>query len=567
MFTKKQTPTVSNKKSSSKTTSSTKNPFINTGLKNAAVVASGNGAKKYSSTNDEFVNQFGVLGSYKLPRSFSDISRDCSILWGIDPIKTMKFIFYLRIITRVVIFPNGTKTSTPQRGAGLRYESIMRLVWVAINHPKAFWENLYIITLAGSWKDIIQMLEYDIQYNGWDGKLLDWDKLTNVLLAGLENPATSELVKKYLPQIKANSKCNTIEAQSQNIVAKFICSKLFGTKMEDYKSYKKYRKLKSSGTAHEWQKLISKGKMLNINFSTVHGRALAQMVSSKFIINNRLEKQYNEWLEKQPTVKFTGYPHELFSNINKIKRPFEISTLNKQFEGLVDTAKKGASTNTSMIVVRDTSSSMGGLATGTNMNCFDIAKALALFFSKMLPDGYFANSFIEFNSDAKMHQWTGSTPYENWKNDSCSFVGSTNFQSVIKLFAKIKKSGVKEEDFPTGILCISDSEFDPAQLGKTNVESALDTLKKAGFSKEYISNFKIVLWNLQSRYHGSTTGKKFETFDETKNVFYFSGYEPSVIAFLTGVKKNDKDEIASTPKTDVELFNAAIDQELLDLVR
>ena len=53
----------------------------------------------------------------------------------------------------------------------------------------------------------------------------------------------------------------------------------------------------------------------------------------------------------------------------------------------------------------------------------------------------------------------------------------------------------------------------------------------------------------------------------TKNVFYFSGYEPSVIAFLTGVKKNDKDEISSTPKTDVELFNTAIDQELLDLVR
>lgn len=102
--------------------------------------------QKYSSTNDEFVNQFGVLGSYKLPRSFSDISRDCSILWGIDPIKTMKFIFYLRIITRVVIFPNGTKTSTPQRGAGLRYESIMRLVWVAINHPKAFWK-IYISLL------------------------------------------------------------------------------------------------------------------------------------------------------------------------------------------------------------------------------------------------------------------------------------------------------------------------------------------------------------------------------------------------------------------------------------
>ena len=551
-----------------KSTSTTKstNAFVNSGLKKAAITTSGNGAKKYSSTANEFVNQFGVLGSYKERRSFADIMKDISTIWAIDASLAMKFTLYLRIITRIVVFPNGDKTSVPQRGGGLRYESIMRMIWVAINHPNTFYVNLRTFINAGSWKDIIDMMSYDIQYNGWNGRVLNWEKLTDFILAGLENPQTSNLIKKYLPQIKSNSKCITLEAQADNIIAKYICSRLFGTKMEDYKSYKKYRKLKASGTAHEWQQLISKGKMLEINFSTVHGRALAQMVSGKFITNNKLEKQYDKWLEKQPIVKYTGYPHELFSKIRNIKKPFEINTLNKQFDGLVETAKKGASTNTSMIVVRDTSGSMGSTATGTNMSCFDIGKALALFFSKMLPDGYFANSFIEFNSDAKMHQWKGSTAYENWQNDSCGFVGSTNFQSVIKLFAKIKKSGVKEEDFPTGILCISDGEFNPTQLGKTNIKTALDTLKQAGFSEKYINNFKIVLWNLQSNYYGPTTGKKFETFDETENVFYFSGYEPSTIAFLTGVKKNEKDDIKAAPKTDVELFEAAMDQELLDLV-
>lgn len=566
MFKEKQKALIESKFKVVKSTPTT-NAFVNSGLKKAAVTVSGNGAKKYSATANEFVNQFGVLGSYKVRRSFVDIMKDISTIWGIDALLAMKFTLYLRIITRIVVFPNGTKTSVPQRGGGLRYESIMRMIWIAINHPKTFWENLYLITLAGSWKDIIDMMSYDIQYNGWNGRVLDWEKLTDCILAGLENPQTSELIKKYLPQIKSNSKCITLEAQADNIIAKYICSRLFGTKMEDYKSYKKYRKLKASGTAHEWQQLISKGKMLEINFSTVHGRALAQMVSGKFITNNKLEKQYNEWLEKQPIVKYTGYPHELFSKINNsIKKPFEINTLNKQFDGLVETAKKGASASTSFIVVRDTSGSMGSNATGTNMSCFDVAKALALFFSKMLPNGHFANSFIEFNNDAKMHTWSGKTAYENWKNDRCGFVGSTNFQSVIKLFGKIKKTGVTEDQFPTGILCISDGEFNPTQLGKTNVKTALDALRSYGFSEEYVSNFKIVLWNLQSNYYGPSTGKKFETFDETENVFYFSGYEPSTIAFLTGVKKNEKDEIKAAPKTDVELFEAAMDQEILDLV-
>lgn len=63
-----------------------------------------------------------------------------------------------------------------------------------------------------------------------------------------------------------------------------------------------------------------------------------------------------------------------------------------------------------------------------------------------------------------------------------------------------------------------------------------------------------------SRYHGN----KFETYGETQNVFYFSGYDASIIAFLTG-RKHQEAGIA-TPKTDVELFEEAVRQELLDKV-
>ena len=118
------------------------------------------------------------------------------------------------------------------------------------------------------------MLQYDLIYHNWNNRVLDWNKFGQLIVAGLENPNSSELLKKYLPQIKAHSKCTTVEAQADTKIAKWIYSLLFGAGNKP-SSYKMYRKLKSSGTAHEWQQLISRGKFLNIDFNTIHGRTLS----------------------------------------------------------------------------------------------------------------------------------------------------------------------------------------------------------------------------------------------------------------------------------------------------
>jgi hypothetical protein len=76
-----------------------------------------------------------------------------------------------------------------------------------------------------------------------------------------------------------------------------------------------------------------------------------------------------------------------------------------------------------------------------------------------------------------------------------------------------------------------------------------------------VNNFKIVLWNLQSNYYGEGTGQKFETFGNVKNVYYFSGYEASIIAFLTGVEGQKKE-----PKNAEELFESAMDQEIMNMI-
>jgi hypothetical protein len=535
--------------------STNSNPFIKQGLKKSAETLSGNGALKYKTTGNPFVDQFGVLGSYKVPRSYKDIAADCEILWSTNKLFSVTFILYIRMITRIVSLFDGTKCEKSQKGGELKHEGIMRMIWLSQKQSTSFWKNIGLFISVGSWKDIITMLQYDLIYNGWDGRVLDWKKFGNLIVSGLNEPNTVNLVKKYLPQIKAKSACKTVESQADTMIGKWICSLLFGSK-ETSTNYKKYRNLKTSGTAHEWQQLISQGKHNLIDFSKIHGRALNLLVRSKYLSNQKLTEKYEEWITKPETeVKYTGFVHELFSKLPKVLTQLskgEIETINKQFETLVK--KGGDSEQSSLIVVRDTSGSMTNPATGTNMSCYNVAKALALYFSEFL-NGNFSDSWIEFNNKAQMHQWKGNNPLEKWYNDHSSFVGGTNFQSVIELFVKIKREGVDEKDFPTGILCISDAEFNPTQLHQTNVEAALDQLRSAGFTEEYVNNFVIVLWNLQSNAYGPSTGKKFETHGDVKNVFYFSGYSAATVSFLTSKIKNAK-----------ELFDEAMNQQVLQLV-
>lgn len=542
------------------------NPFIQQGLKKGVETLSGNGAKKYSSTGNEFVDQFGKLGEYKKPRSFENISKDMSILWAINPLDAIKFTLFIRNITRKTNLIDGTSVETVQRGSGLKHESIMRYMWIYTKDKNAFIANLPLFISAGSWRDVFEMLRYDLTYHGWENRILPWNEISTFIGAGLENPNTSELVKKYLPQLKARSKSITVRSQANTMIAKWITS--------EYKlTYKAYRKLKSSGTAHQWQKLISNKLYNEIDFKTIHGRALSQLVSSKFLTNSGLEAKYDAWIESQPIAKFTGYPHEIFEKyigdrgdyysrkLSSAKK-YQINTINKQFEGLVETGKQNANCKSGLIVVRDTSSSMTSKAEGCKLSSHDIGKALALYFSYFL-EGKFANTWIEFNNGATMRQWKGSTPVEKWINDNAEAYGSTNFLAVIDLFIKIKKQSVKESDFPTGIICISDGEFNRVgNLDVTNIQAARIALLKAGFSKDFVNNFQFVFWDIRNGFYGYGRSRNFESFGEEKGCFYFSGYDASTVAFLTGTETQK-----SVPKTDVELFEAAMNQELLSLVQ
>ena len=543
------------------------NQFVKQALKVSSETESGNGALKYSTTGNAFVDNFAAASYFKEPRSYEEVAKDMQILWNLDSVLCMKLAIYLRLITRKskIVTKDKSEELDVQRGQGLKNEGIMRMLWLAINQPATFKVNLPLFIAAGSWKDIIQMLSLDLQYHGWKERKLDWNFLYLTLLAGLNNPETTNLVRKYLPTIKTNKKCITLESQADTLIGRWLARK-FSPKLEKESAYKAYRKIKSEGIAHEWQQLISQQLYNSLNFDHIAGRALALLVGSKFLENHNLTKKYIDWISSKPIAKFTGYVFELFSPFDKNSRHIEDykeKTINAQFAQLVKTGKENINAKSSLLVVRDTSLSMKSTARGCNVSSFGIAKSMALYFSEFL-EGWFAGTFAEFSDGCKLHKWAGATPVDKYINDHCEAYGSTNFQSVIDLFIRLKSEGVEEKDFPSGILCVSDGEFDRCHTNKyTNFQLAIRKLLKAGFSEEYINSFKIILWDIPNEWYGAGNKVKFEDFADAPNFFYMSGYDPSAVTFILGGNRPEP----KAPKNAEELFLTAMDQELLNRVK
>ena len=457
---------VSNLLSKSNNNAST-NAFLKEGMKASNETTSGNGALKYSTSGNEFVDDFASIAKYKEPRSYEDVAQTMQLLYSIDKIKAVKMAIFIRLITRKsqVMKEKGVETlEEVQRGQGLKNEGIMRMLWLALNHPNVFKVNLPLFIAAGSWKDVITMMNLDLQFHGWKDRKLDWAFFGKAIKAGLLNAGTSQLVRKYLPTIRTDAKCRTLESQADTLIGRWLAKQFF-PEDEKFVAYKKYRQLKSKGTAHKWQQLISKQMFNELNFDSIAGRALALLVGSKFLKNNGLEAKYSAWIKSRPTAKFTGFVFELFQPLEPnggwggysfpTLEEYQKDTINAQFRQLVKTGKDNLDTTTKLLVARDISGSMTSKAVGCNMSAYSVAKAMALYFSEFLT-GTFAGSYVEFADHCNLKKWQGKTPVDKWINDKNANFGSTNFLAIADLFCQLKHRGVPVSDFPDGILCVSD---------------------------------------------------------------------------------------------------------------
>lgn len=525
-----------------------------------------NGAVSYYTIGTALLDQFGKAGAYR-GRNINDVWTEQERLWAEDAESALKFPFYLRLITRQANVIDGGKTEKVQRGQGARDESFKRLLWIAKYHPDEFYRNLWVLPIVGSWKDLWVLLSSD------NTDYLNHEKFFTVIAQGINDDNHRDLVKKFMPRIRSDKKCTTAWAKRTNALAKEFAN-FAGW------SFKEYREFKATGKAHEFQTLICKGLYGNIKWNAVPGKALLNLVSGKFLKNHNLTDGYIEWLKTQPTAKFNGYAFELGRKVRSYgyggpDLATKI-TIDKQFDGLIETAKKNdGAIKGNVLCALDTSASMTWVTLdNAGTMPYDVCLSLGIYFSE-LNEGAFHNTVAEFNSTSKLLTMNGTFSEKlNWLRSNCHAGGSTNFMSVVDLIVNTRRDHpeIPVEEFPQTLLVVSDMQFNPSGYydwgnggyvhrdEKSNFEAAKAKLS-AVFPQDFVDNFKVVWWYCADRYT-----RDFPSTMEHGGTYMISGYDGAVISFLLGgEQKVDKDGNTVQPSME-DIVNAALSQEVIALV-
>ena len=523
-----------------------------------------NGAISYSTIGTALLDQFGKAGAYR-GRNINEVWCDQERLWSEDAESALKFPFYLRLITRQANILGGGKTDKVQKGQGARDESFKRLLWIAKYHPEEFYRNLWVLPIVGSWKDLWVLLASD------NTDYLDHEKFFTVLAQGINDDNHRDLVKKFMPRIRSDKKCTTDWAKRTNAIAKEFAN-FAGW------SFKDYREFKATGKAHEFQTLICKGLYGNIKWNAIPGKALLNLVSGKFLNNHSLTEKYIEWLKSQPTAKFNGYAFELGRKLRSYgcggpDLATKI-TIDKQFDGLIETAKKdGTPIKGNVLCGLDTSGSMTWVTLdNAGTQPYDVCLSLGIYFSE-LNQGAFHNVVADFNDRSTLRTLSG-TFSEKWSylQSNCKGWGSTNFQSLVDLIVDTRKNNPKIpiEDFPQTLLVVSDMQFNPSgpwsdhraspSVEKTNYEAAIAKLSEV-FPKEFVDNFKIVWWYCANRHTSD-----FPSTMEDGGTYMISGYDGAVISFVLGGDAKVDEHGKTVQPTMEEIVDMALSQEVISLV-
>lgn len=524
---------------------------MNEFLKNAMNVAvTENGALSYATTNSVCVDQFGKAGSYR-GRDLEVVFNDQKMLWEADKEFAIKFPFYLRMITRKITMFNGTVTETIQRGQGARDESFKRLLWFAKNQPELFYNNLWLLPIVGSWKDLWVLMTMD--------ETIDRQKVFAIIAEGCQSNSQKDLVKKYMPQIRTFKKCKTDWVMKTTNLAKAFC------KWAGWYA-KEYRMFKSTGKAHEFQKFISQGKYDKLEWNKISGKALLNLSTSKFLENHNLTENYIDWITTTPAAKFNGYPYELGMKLRNNRSKAGKLTIDAQFENLIKMAKDGTGgIQGNVWCAIDTSGSMGlRVSTNSELTAYDVCVSLGIYFST-LNEGAFNKNVIMFDDKSNVKQLCGtfSEMYHQITKQRTAW-GGTNFQSIIDEIIRIRKTrpNIPLSDYPTTLLVVSDMQFNYCGYG-SNYEIMKEKLYTV-FPKEFVDSMKFIWWQV----NGSRTTDVPATLDDS-GCYFLSGFDGSIITLLLNgeevVTENGKIERKIVSME--EMIENVMNQEVLKYIQ
>jgi hypothetical protein len=518
-----------------------------------------NGALSHSSMGSAMADQFAKAANFR-NRDYDDVCLDQEMLWEENAVMALRFPFYLRMITRKIKVNDGFVTDKVQNGQGVRDEAFKRLLWIAENHNSIFWNNIWVLPLVGSWKDLFQMMHYDMML---ETNAINRTHMYELLREGISCQEHVELIKKFMPRIKSSSKLKTDWTKNMNTIGKEFAD-FMGWSIQEY------NKFKATGVAHNFQKEICGGMYENINWNVIPGRALNLLVNSKFLENHNLVESYTNWLMEQPVAKYTGYVYELATACNEYrwgkKMPlYKKITLDKQFQSLIEKAQADGTFTENVWCALDTSGSMTTKLADGKTSAMDVCMSLGVFFST-LNQGAFHKNVIMFDNKSTVKQLNGSFT-DMMSQVPMDAMGGTNFQSVVDEICRVRRErpNIPLEDYPSTLLIVSDMQFNPVETRynwdkrcyertETNFEAMKRKMYEV-FPQDFVDNMKFIWWNVSAR------NTDFPTRLEDGGSYMLSGFDGSVVNLI--LQGDEKEKVQKTPKTMEELIEAALTQEIL----
>ena len=506
-----------------------------------------NGAISNSTSGDMFVDYFSKAGTYR-NRDLEAVFADISAMWDTDPKQALKMIFYNRMISRSA--KGFINTEELQAGQGNKDEFRKSLIWVARYYPTVLNQNLWVVPLVGCWKDL------------WHTDLideLDAQAVYTLIEKGIACTYNRALLAKYLPRIRSKSNVNNDRHRKLNTFSHGLTKHLKWSPV-------RYRKFKSSGNAHDFQKKLSKGLFSEIDFNSIPGKALHQLVNKRgkdgktTFERHGINNIYLEWIKTQPLAKFTGYVYELMDVVNHNMSPAQKYTVDKQFDGLISKARDASSITENIWCALDTSGSMTSKV--ANTSAYDICLSLGIYFST-LNEGAFKDQVIMFSDQSKVKQLSGSFSDKVMQLRTAEIAwGSTNFQSVIDEVVRIRIADpeIPMSEYPTSLLVVSDMQFNPTHGNSmTNYEAAMRKLAAVG-----LPNVRIIWWWVTGR------GSDFPSTIDDKNVVMIGGFDGSILSLLLNEEVRESGSQTATMNTrkgPYEAMQKALDQEVLELLQ
>jgi hypothetical protein len=536
------------------------NSFLNAmGSKNTVTW---NNAISNSTSGVTTLDYFAKCGSYR-GRTVPEVNSDMAAIFGSDPLTATKILFYNRLITRKSKGFNH-QSETVQRGQGQRDEFIKSLAWLENNYPDILYQNLFLVPIVGSWRD----LWYDSAATKFH-YYINTDRAYELVRIGLQSEYHRALIAKYLPKIRSRRNTKNDRHRRLNVWGRGLCKYLGWSEAE-------YRKFKSNSenTAHTFQRMMCNGDWDSLDFNTVSGKALFNLISQtgkdgqNAISRHNLEDKYLNWIQSQPVAKFTGYPYELYKAAKSQDRTLvQKYTFDKQFDSLIEKAKDSINPDLlqkGVLCALDTSGSMGYMGSygwnSTAIQPIDICVGLGIYFATLL-EGHFHNHVIMFSDNSEFKQLTGES-----FTDKCDQIasagwamGSTNFQSVIDEIIRVRKQNphIPVEDYPQVLLVVSDMQFNPCGPDlQTNYEVAKHKLQAVG-----LPEMTIIWWQVNGRFTGDVPSTNFDP-----GTVLISGFDGAIVtSILGGIDEViDEDTGEKRKPTPEEVMKVALDQEVLN---